>query len=272
MTDSQKKPSEVSPQWALLPRASMRYVRTGQRGRPVLLLHEMGGSLESWNPVIDLMPPDQQVLRCDMRGAGGSEKIRAETSCEELADDIVALLDHLGITEPIDVAGCAIGGCLALTLAARHPGRVHRLAPINPPTDAEGRSGEVLRERAILTDTRGMRGVVESALARSYPDFLRAHKEVYESYVARFLTNDPTSYAFILRALVRVDFKGVLETINCPTLFIAGQHDLVRTPKATAAVAPRVRGARFLEIEGGHIPSVQAPAALAAALAEFFGW
>ena len=276
MTEIESRAGEAfSPRWALTQRASMRYTSSGERGHPVLLLHEMGGSLESWDPVIEHMPAGQRVLRCDMRGAGGSEKIRAETTCVELADDIVALLDHLGVTEPVDVAGCAIGGCLGLTLAARHPGRVRRLAPINPPTDAAGRSGEVLRERAILADTLGMRGVVDSALARSYPEVLRANpqaREAYEAYVARFLTNDPTSYAFILRALVNVDFDGVLETIKCPTLFVSGRHDLVRTPAATAAVAPRVEGARFLEIEGGHIPSVQAPAAVTSALAAFFGW
>lgn len=251
----------------------MRYTVRGNRGRPLLLLHEMGGSLESWDPVLQRMPVGQRVVCCDMRGAGGSETIRAETTCTELADDIAALLDHLGVVEPVDVAGCAIGGCLGLTLAARYPARVHRLAAMNPPVDAQGRAGEVLRERAFLADARGMRAVVDSALARSYPETLRANAEAqaaYEAYVARFLTNDPTSYAFILRALLKVDFEGVLETIACPTLFIAGRHDLVRLPATTAAVVPRVRGARFLEIDGGHIPSVQAPAAVAAALADFF--
>lgn len=192
-----------------------------------------------------------------------------------MADDIAALLAHLQITEPVDVAGCAIGGCLGLTLAARHPARVRRLAAINPPVDALGRAGEVLRERAVLADTVGMRGLTQSALARSFPEILRsdaAGQQAYEAYVARFLTNDPTSYAFILRALLNVDFDGVLEKIECPTLFISGRHDLVRPPATTAAVVPRVKGARFLEIEGGHIPSVQAPAALAAAFATFFSW
>src|SRR5947208_15820426 len=93
-------PVAFTPRWALLPRASMRYTISGERGRPVLLLHEMGGSLESWDPVLALMPRDQRVIRCDMRGAGGSEKIRAETTCEALADDILSLLAYLEVTEP----------------------------------------------------------------------------------------------------------------------------------------------------------------------------
>lgn len=261
------------PRWAQLPRLSMRYTMSGDQGRPILLLHEMGGSLESWNPIVERLPASQRILRCDMRGAGGSEVIRTETNCAELADDIVDLLEYLHISQGVDVAGCAIGGCLGLTLAARHPHRVHRLAAINPPVDALGRAGEVLRERAILADTVGMRGLVESALARSYPQKLRADSEShanYDDYVARFLTNDPTSYAFILRALLNVDFDGVLEKIQCPTLFIAGRDDLVRLPVTTASVVQRVPGSRFLEIQGGHIPSVQAPDALAMVLRDFF--
>lgn len=274
MSDIDAGTKVAAPRWALTQRASMRYTDSGHRGRPLLLLHEMGGTLESWAPVIERLPAGQRVICCDMRGAGGSEKIRSETTCAELADDIAALLDHLKLVEPVDVAGCAIGGCLGLTLAARHPARVHRLAAINPPVDAEGRAGEVLRERAVLADTVGMRGLTESALARSYPEILRANsdtKAAYEAYVARFLTNDPTSYAFILRALLNVQFDGVLERIECPTVFVAGRHDFVRPPATTAAVVPRVKGARFLEIEGGHIPSVQAPEALTAALSDFFG-
>jgi pimeloyl-ACP methyl ester carboxylesterase len=62
-----------------------------------------------------------------------------------------------------------------------------------------------------------------------------------------------------------------LKTIECPTVFMSGRYDLVRPPADIAVIAQRVRGARHLEIEGGHIPLVQAPESLAAALIEFFG-
>ena len=261
---------QSNPRWALLKNASLRYTFAGNQGRPLLLLHEMGGSLESWDPVLELMAADRRIIRCDVRGSGGSEKIRAPVSLAQLADDIVSLLDHISVTDAVDVAGVAIGGCLGLTLAAQYPKRIHRLAAINPPTDATGRSGEVLRERATLADAHGMRGVVESALGRSYPDFLRTDEQAYQAYVARFLCNDPTSYAHILRALTNVDFEGVLETITCPTTFISGRHDLVRRSEDIEEIAKRVKGASFLQIEGGHIPSVQAPDSLATALEAFF--
>src|SRR6266446_4746855 len=98
-TNPDLSPSAASsPRWALLQQASLRYTVSGTRGRPLLLLHEMGGSLESWDSVLEHLLADQRIIRCDMRGAGGSEKIRADVTCDVLADDIVSLLDHSSIT------------------------------------------------------------------------------------------------------------------------------------------------------------------------------
>jgi len=261
--------SVTSPHWALLNDVSMRYAVSGAKGRPLLLLHEMGGSLESWDPVIQYLPDDRLILRCDMRGAGGSEKIRTTVNCAQLADDIAALLDHLGFDQ-VDVAGVALGGCLGLHLAIQHPSRVSSLMAINPPVDARGRAGEVLQKRAVEAETRGMRGITDATMERSYPDSYRADASAYQAYVARFLTNDPVSYAYILRALIAVDLDKKIEQISCPTVCVAGRDDFVRPPEGTRAVAARIPGAAFQEIDGGHIPSVQAPAAVASVLKAFF--
>jgi pimeloyl-ACP methyl ester carboxylesterase len=260
----------AAPRWAPLEQISLRYAVSGHRGRPLVLLHEMGGTLESWEPVLERLPADQRTIRLDMRGAGGSEKPRTDVSSDVWADDVVALLDHLGVTEPVDMAGIAIGGCIGLAIAARHPSRVHRLVPINPPTEATGRSGEVLRERAKKAAAEGMRAVVESALARSYPDHLRSDTETYVAYKARFVTNDPTSYAQIVKTLSEIDLGEAMATITCATLFVSGRDDLVRRSADIEAIAKKL-DQPFREIEGGHIPSVQAPAAVADVLVEFFG-
>ncbi|OPX05380.1 alpha/beta fold hydrolase [Mycobacterium sp. AT1] len=261
----------AAAQWAWLPEAVVRYTTSGTQGRVWLLLHEMGGSLESWDPVLAQLPADQRIIRVDARGHGGSEKIRAEVTVSTLVDDVIALLDHLGITDEVNVAGVALGGCMALTMAARHPHRVHRVMAINPPTNAVGRSGEILRERADLANRVGMRGIVEAALARSYPPHLRGDEHIFLAYQARFVANDPGSYAFIVRMLAASDMAEILPTITVPTVFVSGRDDLVRPPADIAVIAETVPGAGHTVIEGGHIPSVQAPAALAAAVSDYFG-
>ena len=88
----------------------LRYhVRYG-KGPYLVLIHEMGGSIESWDWVMEHLPADQGVVLPEMRGMGQSQKLSATPSFAAVAADVAALLDHLGITEPVVVAGCAIGG------------------------------------------------------------------------------------------------------------------------------------------------------------------
>ena len=101
------------------------------------------------------------------------------------------------------------------------------------------------------------------------PDHPRDDIDLYRQYVARFTCNDPVSYAFILRALAEVDFTGIFEAITCPTALISGATTW-RGFSRHCDDLKEIRGATFLEIEGGHIPSVQAPLALAKALNAVF--
>jgi 3-oxoadipate enol-lactonase len=99
--------------------AALRYELTGTGDRTLLLIHEMGGSLESWDNVVPRFAGSRRVLRYDTRGAGLSQKARGELSVDTMADDIAALLDISGIKGPVALAGVAVGGAIALHFAAR---------------------------------------------------------------------------------------------------------------------------------------------------------
>jgi len=257
-------------QWAPSESATLCYQRTGQGATtPLLLVHEMGGTSASWAESLPIFGAERHVIACDLRGAGHSEKIRAALAVSDFADDLPPLLDALGCPGPVDVVGVGLGGCIALFLASRHPARVRRLVPVNPPTHANAASGKVLSERAELADKAGMRAIADATLARSWPPEVMEDGEKYRRYRAQFVTLDPTSYAYTLRALAGIRFDGVLESIRCPTLFLAGRHDRVRPPAATAEAAARVKNAAFREIGAGHVANVQAPAEVAQAVLDF---
>src|SRR5262249_13071075 len=90
----------------------------------IVLIHEMGGSLESWDGVAPMLAAKRRVLRYDTRGAGLSEKVRGTLAIDTMVADLGALLDALGITTPVAVAGVAVGGAIALAAAARIPNRI----------------------------------------------------------------------------------------------------------------------------------------------------
>ena len=75
--------------------AGLRCELSGGGDRTLVLVHEMGGSLESWDDVAPRFAKARRVLRYDTRGAGMSQKVRGELTLETMADDIAALLDHL---------------------------------------------------------------------------------------------------------------------------------------------------------------------------------
>ena len=104
----------------------LRYELSGSGERTVVLIHEMGGSLESWDEVAPVLAAGRRVLRYDTRGAGLSEKVRGALSIDTMVDDLAALLDALGITGKVALAGVAVGGAIALHAAARLPQRISR--------------------------------------------------------------------------------------------------------------------------------------------------
>src|SRR5882757_3538353 len=112
----------------------LRYELSGNGDRTLVLVHEMGGSLESWDDVAPRLAETRRVLRYDTRGAGLSQKVRGELGIDTMSGDIAALLDALGISGKVALAGVAVGGAIALHFAARYPERTGAVAVGSPAT------------------------------------------------------------------------------------------------------------------------------------------
>src|ERR1700720_876223 len=110
---------------------ALRYDVSGSGARAVVLIHEMGGTLESWDGVAPLLARHRRVLRYDTRGAGLSQRVRGALSIDTMTDDLVALVDAAGIAKPA-LAGVAVGGAIALHAAVRHPSRVTAVVATSP--------------------------------------------------------------------------------------------------------------------------------------------
>ena len=112
--------------------ASLRYALSGAGKETLVLVHEAGGCLESYEDALPGLEEEFRVLRYDQRGFGFSEKVR-ELSFETVVADLAGLLDALQITAPVHVAGCAMGADFSVGFAARHPGGL-RSSPWRAPT------------------------------------------------------------------------------------------------------------------------------------------
>lgn len=249
---------------------ALRYDMGGAGANVLVLVHEMGGMLESWDEVAPPLARSRRVLRYDFRGAGLSEKARGRLTFDTMADDLHALLAALGLEGRVALAGCAVGAGIAIRFATRFPGRVSALVAMSPALgfDDPDRRAAMLA-RAAQVEREGMRAIEQPSLAASYPEALRGVDARYRRFRARWLGNDPASFAAINRMLAEARVDRDLGYIACPTLVVGGGHDGLRPPASVEAIARVIPGARYRLLDTGHFMAVQTPEVVAAAIDEF---
>lgn len=242
-------------------RMSLFFEDAGTGGVPVLLLHELGGSSESWREVIPRLAADRRVIAVDMRCAGRSEKPPGAFALADIADDLDEFLEVLKLEMPVDVIGAALGSLIGALLAIRHAARVRRLIMCAVAPEMAGPTRAYLAERASKVRAIGMRGVAEASLANSFP---AAHPAERRAYRAIYLGNDPAAYAELSLALARLEMTPAdWAAIRAPVLVASGAHDFLWPPAIGRQVALLIPGARFEVMDdAGHFPHLQAPETL----------
>jgi 3-oxoadipate enol-lactonase len=247
---------------------SLHYARAGERGPAVVLLHELGGTLHSWDAVAPRLATRYRVLRYDQRGAGLSEKVRRDFSNDDLVADFEALTKAAGLPPPYHFVTVAAAATQALRFLEKHPEQVGALVLCNPAPGVDPSRAAALDERAAFAMREGMRASLPTTLDISYPATL-GERAAYDAYRGRYLGNDPVGFGFGFRALARTNMLHMLPQIRCPTMVIAGRHDTVRPHAGTAELAKKIPGARFELIEAGHFMPTQGPDPLLALLEDF---
>ena len=247
----------------------LRYELSGKGDRTLVLVHEMAGSLESFEDVVPRFAQSRRVLRYDTRGAGMSQKVRGELGIDTMADDIAALLDALGIAGKVALAGVALGGAIALHFAARYPLRTSAVAVSSPATGIAAERRPAALERLLKIEAAGMGFAVADSMQNGYAPELRGDIARFERYRSRWLGNDPASYATIWRMLAGLDMQDELTALRCPVLVIGGSFDRVRPPAISEAIANTIPGARYVEIPSGHYMAVQTPDLFSDCIDEF---
>ena len=188
---------------------------------------------------------------------------------ERHADDLVALLDHLGV-EKADVIGLSMGGYVQWALWERHPDRVRSLALLNTRATADDAQARAKRDTAATS-------LVEEGRATWARDMVgvlvrqNAGVEVRAQVQAMI---EHTRHDVIAAALMgmkaRPDRTGLLAGIDVPTLVLASEQDTTTPPEGMRAMAAAIPGAVFELLGGvGHLTPLEAPEAVTAALRRF---
>jgi pimeloyl-ACP methyl ester carboxylesterase len=248
----------------------MRYALEGA-GRPAVLIHGVGNSLEAWDGVVARLRDRFRLLRYDLRGHGESERVPGPYSIEDFSDDLLALLDALKM-ERCDVAGFSLGGLVAQAFALRHPERVRKLALISTVAGrTETEKARVLERLDIVAD--GIPGDhFNRSVERWFTDeFRAANPAVIEDYAARNRQNDPACYAAAYRVLALTDLADQLSRIAAETLIMTGENDIGSNPRMARLMHDRIIGSQLLILPHlRHSILIEAPDLVAGALGRFF--
>ncbi|MCC6888084.1 MAG: alpha/beta fold hydrolase [Hyphomicrobiales bacterium] len=248
---------------------SIHYWLEGNRGPVVVLLHEMGGTLKSWDAVAPEIAADYRVLRYDQRGQGLTEKVRQPFTNDDAVDDLEGVLKNLDLEPPYNFVCVAAASTQVLRFLEKHPEQVQSIVLCNPAPGVDPSRAGALVERAALAERNGMAAVMDITLDKSYPPTL-GERAAYEAYRGRYLANDPVGFGLAHRMLAMTNMLHMLPKISVPTLVVAGKHDTVRPPAGTEELSRKIPGAKFALIEeAGHFLPTTGPKTLVRLLREF---
>jgi 3-oxoadipate enol-lactonase len=248
--------------WIELPGTVLRYELSG-RGRPIVLVHEMGGTLNSWDAVAPRLAETHAVLRYDQRGAGLSEKASGRLDLDALADDLDGLADAVGLEGPILLVGAAVGAGIALRHAVRRPGKAAGLVGFSPVTACPSERREAVLAHADRIEGsgagEGLRAMALTSIPNILPEILRTDEAAYRGARARWLANDPRSFAAIYRMFAGLDLAPDYPAVRTPCLLVGAEHDGLRPPAEVKALAAAIPGAAYRSLPTGHVAAVQTP-------------
>ena len=152
----------------------------------VVLLHELGGTLNSWDAVAPRLAGRYRVLRFDQRGSGLSEKVCGSSSPTTCWWTISRRSPADSARPPYNFVTVAAAATQSLRFLEKHPDQVAALVLCNPAPGVDPSRAAALDERAAFAAREGMRASLPTTLAVSYPPRL-GERAAYEAYLGRYL-------------------------------------------------------------------------------------
>ena len=223
---------------------TINYVIEGS-GPWVTLSHSLTTDLSMWDQLAVALAPTFTVLRYDTRGHGKSSAPDGAYSFEQLAADVLGLLDALKI-EHTHFVGLSMGGMIAQHLALLAPQRLHRLVIASSTSRIPPEAGPLWDERIAIARSQGCAGLVEGTLGRWFTPGFRAARPDLMARIAALIAATPVAgYVGCAAAIRRLDLTDHLPAIAKPTLVVVGADDPGTPPAASEVIAAGIPGARL---------------------------
>ena len=242
-------------------------------GPPLVLLHSFPLHRGVWREQARMLSATHQLIMPDLRGFGESGSAPEILTMDAAAADVAALLDRLGITGSVALAGLSMGGYVALAFAEAFPDRVSHLilCDTRAAADSPDKGAERLRTAAEVLHNGTValvRGVPSQQLS---PTTLAERPAVVAAVTHMAAAASSAAIAAALRGMaVRPDRTALLSRLTVPTLVLCGADDTLTPPEEMRAMAAAIPRAWFLTVpEAGHLAPLENPPPVTDAVQQF---
>jgi pimeloyl-ACP methyl ester carboxylesterase len=249
------------------------HVEVAGTGPPVVLLHAFPLDSRMWAATRTTLSERFRVVTPDLRGFGSSPLGTDTPSVDAMADDVVDLLDRMGLDRVV-LGGLSLGGYVAMAFLRRHADRARAVILADTKAGADPQAARDNRERIARTalSERSARVVVDDVLpvllgettVRQRPHVASAVRSLVEAA-------QPESIAWAQRAMAaRPDSFDVLRALAVPVLVVVGDEDQVSPPADAEAMAEAAPLGRLAVLAGaGHLSAMETPELFATSVGAF---
>lgn len=253
----------------------MAFDDTG-RGAPVVLLHGFPFNRTMWRGQVEALSATHRVIAPDLRGMGETSAPSAEAATmAEMAEDVSALLDELGVRQRVVLGALSMGGYVALAFCRKFPHRVRALVLADTRAQADDEEGKRKREEtARRALSEGMTAVADAMLPKLLAPATREQDPALVERVREMiLKTKPVGAAAALRGMARrPDQTDFLQRILAPALILVGSEDQITPPDDSEVLRREIRGSRLEVLDGAaHLSNLERPAEFNRALETFLG-
>lgn len=243
-------------------------------GPPIVLVHGLGYARWGWEPVVEDLATDHRVVLLDNRGIGASDVPAGPYTTEEMAGDVLAVVDGLGASR-VHLVGASLGGMVAQQVALQRPDVVERLVLVATTPGGEvahpipAATLELIAQMPTMEPASALRAAVDNALGDVEG---AAREDIIARVVAHRMAapQDPAGWQGQAHAGTTHALGERVAAIAAPTLVLHGDRDAVVDPRNADVLGELLPHAEVVHVPaGGHLWFWEEPERFVAVLRAF---
>jgi 3-oxoadipate enol-lactonase len=237
----------------------MHYELEGPESAPVVTLsHSLAADLSMWDPQVAVLKSRYRVLRYDTRGHGSTDVLDGPYTLEQMAEDVKALLQTLGIPKT-HFMGLSMGGMIAQVLALKHPGVLRSLILCDTSSRIPEEALPIWEERIKTAQDQGMDPLVEPTMERWFTaSFRRKPLSVLDKIRGMIRATPVKGYIGCSRAIMGLNLTERLGEIALPTSILVGEEDPGTPVIASQAIHEQIKGSELVILKSAaHLSNIE---------------